>query len=40
MQSNFDADFLRELVTSHNRFWITWKTDGSKKAQSNEVKAF
>ena len=40
MQSNLDANFLGEVMTSHKLFWITWKTDGSKKPMSNGVKAF
>ena len=40
MQSNLDVNFLGEIVTSHKLFWITWKTDGSKKPMSNRVKAF
>ena len=38
MQSNLDANFLGEAVTSHKLFWITWKTDGSKKPMSNRFK--
>ena len=40
MQSNLDANFLGEIVTSHKHFWIAWKTDGSKRPKSNRVKAF
>ena len=40
MQSNLDANFLAEIVTLYKLFWITWKTDGSKKPMSNRVKTF
>ena len=39
MQSNLDANFLGEIMTSHKLFWITWKTDDSKTSMSNRVKA-
>ena len=40
MQSDRNANFQGEIVTSHKLFWIALKTDGSKKPISNRVKAF
>ena len=37
IQSNLDANFLGEIMTSHKLFRITWKTDGSKKAHVKQV---